>query len=208
MSYFLIIGGTILVVASARNTQGDLFTLLKNDLVNTNGPTNFLYWYGAILGVGAVGYIPRLQPISDAFLVLIIIVLFIHNSGFFAQLQKALPQIKSQSTGAIGNASSPGVSIAVDTVPSGGNSVSSTTVAVGGTVGGSGGPIGGGNGGQQCPPGYEWLDSQCVPIIFGGGGDPFPIGGGGDPFPGDPGDQGDEGLLRRLPVLRTSHSGA
>lgn len=41
--------------------------------------------------IGAIGYIPKLKGISDAFLVLVLLVLFISNRGFFnsfnAQIQ-------------------------------------------------------------------------------------------------------------------------
>lgn len=187
MPYFFIILGVILVVSAARDTYGNLLTLLEGDLVNTNGPQNFFYWFAAIAIIGLVGYIDELKPISNGFLALVLVVLFIDNKGFFAQFTAALSQIRNSSGNTvIPNASSAGVSVAVDTVPTGGSS-SSTTVISGGGSGVIVGGGGSGTGGQtpNCPAGYTWLDSQCVPIDFGFGG------GGSDPLGGDPfGDQG------------------
>jgi len=51
----------------------------------------------ALIVIGAIGYIEKLKPLSDALLVLIIIALFLTRGspafpggGFFAQLSKAL----------------------------------------------------------------------------------------------------------------------
>jgi hypothetical protein len=204
MAYFFIILGVVLVIAAARDTQGDLFTLLQGDLIPNSGTSvsangsvtntfklpgtnsaNFFYWIIAIGLIGAVGYVDDLKPISNGFLALVIVVLLLDNRGFFTQFSAALNQISGTVGTPIGNATSPGVSVAVDTVPTGTSvSNSSTTVVAGGTTvvsGGSGN--GGGPSSGQCPAGYEWLDSQCVPInFFGGGGDPF----GGSTGPSDP----------------------
>jgi len=99
MPFALIIVGVFLLVASARNTQGDLFTLVKNDFI---GPNNFVYWFVSILIIGSLGYIPKLRPLSNAFLLLVVIVLFLTKGnpngiggGFFSQFTKA---IKSTTT--------------------------------------------------------------------------------------------------------------
>lgn len=83
---FLIIG-SVFVVSSVRGTQNDLVSLLKADFT---GKGNFLYWMVSILAIGAVGYIPDLKPVSRAFLVLVVIVLFLKNGGVFAQFASAL----------------------------------------------------------------------------------------------------------------------
>lgn len=212
MSYFFIIFGVILVVASARNTQGCLFTLLQGDLFNNagtnscgsvSGSSSFLWWLAAIFIIGAVGYDERIRPISDGFLALVIIVLLINNGGFFAKFQASLSKIAGTTAAPIGNASSPGVSLAVDSLP-GTTTVNNTSVSGGGTVSN---PGSGGNtsqNGQQCPAGYEWLDSQCVPIDFGfyGGSGPGGSSGGYD----DPGYDDADARLPKLPVLTTGHA--
>lgn len=224
MSYFFIIFGVILVIASARNTQGCLFTLLQGDLFNNagsnscgsiSGSSSFLYWLAAIFIIGAIGYDERLRPISDGFLALVIIVLLINNGGFFAKFKDALSQIAGTTATPIGNASSPGVSLAVDTIPNTTtNTTNTSTVVAGGggvVLGGGGG--GGNNGGGGCPPGYVRSaevgdcipDNSLDPFGFGGGGGLDGGFGGSDPF--GSGGFGDESLLKlpKLPVLTTGH---
>ena len=92
MPYALIIFGAMLLVSSVRNTQGDLFTLLKGDF---SGNNNFIFWMLSIFAVGAIGYVPKLKPISTAFLVLIVTVLFLSRKGFFDQF---MAQIKAPNT--------------------------------------------------------------------------------------------------------------
>lgn len=183
MAYFFIIAGVILVIASARNTQGCLFTLLQGDLVNTNTALasspcavgtinntsgNFVWWFISIAAIGAVGYSEKLRPLSNAFLTLIIVVLFIDNRGFFTQFIAAINTIKGSAANPIGNASSPGISVAVDTVPDNQSSSNETTIVAGGTGSTGGTPTSSGS----CPIGYVYLDSQCVPQDFGTGSDP------------------------------------
>lgn len=76
-----------MVVSAVRNTNQDLVTLLKGDFT---GKGNFIYWFLSILIIGAVGYIPELKPVSRAFLVLVVIVLFINNRGVFKQFTTAI----------------------------------------------------------------------------------------------------------------------
>lgn len=95
MAYALMTVGIILLIASVRNTQGDLFALLKGDFTGQN---NFIYWVLSILIIGSLGYIPKLKSLSTAFLGLVIVVLFlkkgnpINNAGggFFNQFFAAV----------------------------------------------------------------------------------------------------------------------
>lgn len=71
-----------------------LASLLKHDL-DPNEPGSFGVWLLAIVIIGAVGYIPGLKPVSWAFLVLVIVVMFLTNNkanspggGFIAQVEK------------------------------------------------------------------------------------------------------------------------
>jgi hypothetical protein len=89
MSFALIIIGSVLLIASIRGTQGSLFTLVQGDFT---GPNNFIFWTLSILLIGAIGYIPKLKPISVAFLVLVVLVLLLSKGnpntatgGFFSQ---------------------------------------------------------------------------------------------------------------------------
>lgn len=92
MPFALIIVGLVMLVSSARNTQSQLWTLLVNDFT---GQHNFVYWFVSIMAIGSVGYIKPLRPIANAFLTLVIIVLFLSNKGFFSQF---LSQVQTTNT--------------------------------------------------------------------------------------------------------------
>lgn len=112
MPFTLIILGVIVLIASVRGTQDQLFSLVKGDFT---GPKNFIYWTVAILFIGALGYIPKLKPLSVTFMVLIVIVLVLargnpsnSGGGFFGQFTIALQSTNvAQSTG-LSNATSTG----------------------------------------------------------------------------------------------------
>jgi hypothetical protein len=94
MPFALFIVGLFLLITGVKNTQGSLYKLLIADFTGSN---NFIYWIVTILIVGAVGYIPALKGISRAFLLLILVVLFLTKGnpsgiggGFFAKFQQAL----------------------------------------------------------------------------------------------------------------------
>jgi hypothetical protein len=92
MPFVLIVAGSVLLVAGVRGTHQTLYTLIRSDFT---GPANVIYWFIAILIIGAVGYIPRLKPVSDAFLVLVILVLFLKrgnptSGGFFQKFSQAI----------------------------------------------------------------------------------------------------------------------
>lgn len=95
MSIALLFAGAVLLIASVRDKQADLFALVKGDLTGQN---NFVEWMVAILLLGAIGYIPRLKPVSAALLALVLIAIVLkRGTGFFDQLTAAV-----QSTGARG----------------------------------------------------------------------------------------------------------
>ncbi len=98
MPYALILVGAILLVAGIRNTYGDLWTLVQGDFTAQGG---FLVWVAAIAVVGGIGYIPKLKPLSVAFMTLLLLVLVLSHSGVFAQLQSFI-----QSGAGAGNATS------------------------------------------------------------------------------------------------------
>ncbi len=100
MAFALLIAGSVLLIAAVRNTQGTLYALLRNDFTGQN---NFIFWFVSILLIGAVGYIPKLKPLSVAFLTLVVVVLFITRGnpqtntggGFFQQFLAALNTTKA-----------------------------------------------------------------------------------------------------------------
>lgn len=87
MPFALLAIGLLLVIAAYNNTQDVLASQLKKDF---SGKTGFVYWIAAIIIVGAIGYIRPLQSVSRAFLALILVILFLTNSGVFAQFNAAL----------------------------------------------------------------------------------------------------------------------
>lgn len=117
MSFALLIVGAWLLIATARGSQAQLFNLLKGDFT---GPNNFVYWFLAVIIVGAVGYVPRLKQVSDMFLALIIIVLVLKRGasnslfpflgsgggGFFQQFTAAIQTTQSTNP-QTGNSTSP-----------------------------------------------------------------------------------------------------
>jgi hypothetical protein len=92
--FVFLITGLLFIVAGVRGKSSDLLTLLKGDFTGSN---NFIYWFISILVVGAIGYIKDLQALSRAFLVLVIIVLFLYTDkkgkDFFTQFQSAVKGI-------------------------------------------------------------------------------------------------------------------
>ena len=77
------------ILVGYHGSQDQFFTLLKGDFT---GSGNFFYWIISIMVIGAIGYIPRLKSISDAFLVLVLLVLFISNKGFFNSFNQQIQQ--------------------------------------------------------------------------------------------------------------------
>lgn len=87
MPFALIIIGSVFILVGYQGTQDQFFTLLKGDF---SGPGNFVNWIVSILVIGALGYIPKLKGLSDAFLFLVILVLFLSNKGFFSKFNSQL----------------------------------------------------------------------------------------------------------------------
>ena len=87
MPFTFLIVGIVLVVSGVRGTSDDLYELLQGEFT---GHPNFLNWLLAILVIGSLGYIDKIRTVSRAFLVLIIVVLFLSNKGFFDQFMKQI----------------------------------------------------------------------------------------------------------------------
>lgn len=89
MPLVLIAIGAVFLAAALRGKQDLLFATLKDDFT---GQDNFIYWGLAFFIIGAAGYYRPLKPISHAFMLLVILVLFISNRGFF---NKFMGEIRS-----------------------------------------------------------------------------------------------------------------
>src|SRR5580765_100365 len=93
MPFALILAGLVLTIAGVKNTQGDLFKLVRGDFT---GQGNFAYWVLAIVAIGSLGYIKALRGLTHWFLALLLLVLLLAQEqqggagGFFAKLQAAL----------------------------------------------------------------------------------------------------------------------
>lgn len=92
MPFILTIGGLLLIVTGFQNTHKQLGNQLVSDFTGQN---NFIFWVAALGAVGALGYVKELEPFSRAFLVLILIGIFLSHKGFFTQFNTALSQSSS-----------------------------------------------------------------------------------------------------------------
>jgi hypothetical protein len=98
------VAGSILLIAAVKNTQETLYYLLVGDFT---GPNNFVYWLLAILIIGAIGYVPKLKPLSDGFLILVILVLFLSKGGFWAKFTQQIGVLQS-ARNEVGQGGTPG----------------------------------------------------------------------------------------------------
>lgn len=95
MPLLLIGTGLVLVLTGLNGDAGELYGLVAQDFT---GQGSFIYWMLAILILGALGYVKGLENLSKAFLVLVLIVLFLDNGGFFAQFQAYIKQTQTPQT--------------------------------------------------------------------------------------------------------------
>jgi FtsH-binding integral membrane protein len=87
MPLALLLIGVVFLTASVRGTHTLLFDTLKDDFTGHN---NFLYWGLALFIISAVGYYKPLKPLSTAFMLLVVIVLFLSNRGFFRKFMEQI----------------------------------------------------------------------------------------------------------------------
>lgn len=86
LAIILVAGG--LIAAGIRGSYKDLFKLLVGDFT---GSGNFLNWLAAVALVGCLGYVPRLQSFSRAFIALILVAVFLkQGTGVFDNLVSAI----------------------------------------------------------------------------------------------------------------------
>jgi hypothetical protein len=94
MPLALILLGVLFLTAAVRGDKCNgqqcsdvLFSTIKDDFT---GPNNFIYWGIALFVIGGAGYYKPLKPLSNAFLGLVILVLFISNRGFFVKFMQQI----------------------------------------------------------------------------------------------------------------------
>lgn len=95
MPFILLVGGVLLLVTAYQGTTKQLGAMLKQDVFGGSGTNGLLLWLVVVAVIGGIGYVKPLKGLSDAFLVLVILVLFLSNAGFFANFNAALKQISS-----------------------------------------------------------------------------------------------------------------
>lgn len=74
MAWAFLLMGLIVIVAAYRNKQGELWVQLKSDMT---GEGNFGVWVLAIVFLVVLGNIKKIEPVADAFLGLVILVIFL-----------------------------------------------------------------------------------------------------------------------------------
>jgi type IV secretory pathway VirB2 component (pilin) len=92
MPILLIGSGLVLILTGVNGDAKQLYSLIAQDFT---GPGSFIYWLVAIVILGALGYVKGLEDLSKAFLILVLIVLFLDNGGFFAQFQAYVKQTQT-----------------------------------------------------------------------------------------------------------------
>lgn len=127
MPFALLIIGLVVLVAGARGQSSNLLQLVDEDFLSEGG---YIPWAISILGIGAVGYIPKMKPISDAFILLVIIVLILANKGFFANFQTAIASFGSGSDTLAGSTQTSSSSGTTSTAATGSSGVSQNVSSV------------------------------------------------------------------------------
>jgi hypothetical protein len=84
MPILLIGTGLVFILTGTKGSPSALYAAFQNDFT---GPDNYIYWMLSIVTLGAVGYIPDLKNLSRLFIVLVVLMLLLHNGGFFTKLQ-------------------------------------------------------------------------------------------------------------------------
>lgn len=125
MPFALAVIGLFLVIAGARG-MGNIRALRDLLVGDFTGQNNFLTWIFAIGLIGVVGYVPGLERISRAFLILLFVVLVLGTRGsFIARIQDAFRNAGSTGSGQSTAATSGGI-------PTIGSAVAGTLNGLGG----------------------------------------------------------------------------
>ena len=73
MGIVILIIGVVVIVAAIRDTHEKLFGALAEDL------PAFMVWAAAVFALGAIGWIPGMNPVSRGLLALVIVVIVLTN---------------------------------------------------------------------------------------------------------------------------------
>ncbi len=90
MPLFFLLVGALFIYAGFNGRLGELSALIKEDFSPTDGSNGFAIWIVAIFAIGAIGYYKPAKPLSNAFLLLVVVSLILSNRGFFARFKQGL----------------------------------------------------------------------------------------------------------------------
>lgn len=91
MPLLIIVVGLVLLVASIRGKQTELFTLIKGDF---SGSDSFILWIGVFAFIYIFGKIDATGKIAKYFGILVILGLMLTKGrGFFDQLNRQVKEI-------------------------------------------------------------------------------------------------------------------
>ena len=89
MPLLLLAIGILFVATGLNNTTGNLFGLLGKEFSGSDNKPSFIPWLVSLLIIGSLGYIDKIKPLANMFLVLVMTVLVIVNKGVFQQFTSA-----------------------------------------------------------------------------------------------------------------------
>ena len=89
MPFALVAVGMLLIITGFQNTYSQFGSQVAKDFT---GEGNFIYWVVAIGVVGLIGYNKNMETFSRTFIALILVVIFLSNSGFAEKFTQALKE--------------------------------------------------------------------------------------------------------------------
>jgi hypothetical protein len=78
MPFFFVFVGVLLIITGVKDTYVALGNQIAKDFTGTQ---NFFVWVLALGAVGSLGYIERLRPFTNAFMVLILLAMVLTNAN-------------------------------------------------------------------------------------------------------------------------------
>lgn len=98
MAFLAILVALMVLVSAIRNTQGDLFSALAQDV------PAFGIWAAAIFALAMIGFVPGLKPVSRGLLALVLLVIVLRNySAILSSFQGLAKGSSSSSSGGSGS---------------------------------------------------------------------------------------------------------
>ena len=89
MPFVILVIAVFLLAAGINGKWPMLQNLVVNDVKPNGAQPGFAAWFFVIVTLGIIGYYDKLTGLTRLFLVLIFLVIFLTNRGFFANLQNA-----------------------------------------------------------------------------------------------------------------------